>query len=88
MQIITWLAADDSTYQSGQPRTAADIAIPNKPEGMEKARYNRTSAQWEREYDTATRGTDLSLGEAEQLYAWAQKQGEGMEGILLKVLGV
>ncbi len=92
MQIVTWLAANGSTYQSSQPRAPEDIAIPDRPADMPAGAYNRETGQWERVYDTTTTGTDLTIGEAEQLYAWANSQttkdGIVIGEIILKVLGV
>ena len=92
MQIVTWLAANGSTYQSSRPRAPEDIAIPDRPADMPAGAYNRETGQWERVYDTTTTGTDLTIGEAEQLYAWANAQkdatGNSLGGIILKVLGV
>lgn len=92
MQIVTWLAANGSTYQSSRPRAPEDIAIPDRPADMPAGAYNREIGQWERVYDTTTTGTDLTIGEAEQLYAWANAQKDvndnNLGGIILKVLGV
>ncbi|MFC4678714.1 ribonuclease R [Desulfovibrio legallii] len=91
MQIVTWLAANGSTYQSSRPRTAADIAIADRPDDMSTGAYNRDTGEWERTYDTTTTDTDLTIGEAERLYVWANAQTDGngsVADIILKVLGV
>lgn len=92
MQILTWLAANGSTYQSSQPRAPEDIAIPDRPTSMPAGVYNRDAGVWERSYDTTPMDTDLTIGEAEQLYAWANAQkdvaGNNLGGVILTVLGV
>lgn len=92
MQIVTWLAANGSTYQSSRPRAPEDIAIPDRPTGMPAGAYNREADQWERVYDTTATASDLTIGEAEQLYAWANVQkdasGNNLGGIILKALGI
>ena len=92
MQIVTWLAADGSIYQSSQPRGPADVAIPDRPADMPSGTYNRETQQWERVYDTTTAASDLTIGEAEQLYSWANSQkdaqGNNLGGIILKILNM
>lgn len=92
MQIVTWFATNGSIYQSSRPRAPEDIAIPDRPMSMPAGVYNRGAGVWERSYDTSPMDTDLTIGEAEQLYAWANAQkdeaGNNLGGVILTVLGV
>ncbi len=87
MQILTWLTPENEVYCAATPRGAGDTAVADRPAGMPRGRYNRESGQWERVYEEPG-PEDISLGEAERLYAWAEAQGEGMAGILIKALGL
>lgn len=87
MQIFTWLTPEDEMYCAATPRAGRDTAIADRPADMPQGRYNREKGQWERVYE-APGPQDISLGEAERLWAWAEAQGEGMAGIILKALGL
>lgn len=87
MRILTWLTPENEVYCAATPRTAGDTAVADRPADLPQGRYNRESGQWERVYE-GPGPQDISLGEAERLYAWAEAQGEGMAGILIKALGL
>lgn len=87
MQILTWLTPEDEMYCAATPRAGCDTAIADRPADMPRGRYNRENGQWERVYEEPG-PQDISLGEAERLWAWAEAQGEGMAGILIKALGL
>ena len=87
MQILTWLTPENEVYCAATPRGASDMSVADRPADLPQGRYNRESGQWERVYE-GPGPEDISLGEAERLYAWAKAQGEGMAGILMKALGL
>ena len=57
MQIVTWLAANGSTYQSSRPRAPEDIAIPDRPTGMPAGAYNRETRSGFEKLDRELRWT-------------------------------
>lgn len=87
MRMLTWLTPGDEVYCAATPRAGCDTAVADRPADMPRGRYNRENGQWERVYEEPD-ADDITIAEAERLYAWAEAQGEGMAGIILKALGL
>lgn len=84
---LTWLSpASGQTYVSLCSRDSADIAIPDRPATMPStARFNPATQAWEQAYEVANPDTEVTIGEAEAL--WAEKQkGNVLASVLLKTL--
>ena len=85
-RLLTWYSPDGQSYCAAHARSSGDIAIPDRPADMQEGGYNVERGEWECCYD-APSPDDISIGEAEQLWAKAQA-GDVIAGVLLKVAGL
>lgn len=85
-RLLTWCSPDGQTYCAARARSSGDVAIPDRPADMPDGVYNAERGEWECCYD-APSPDDISIGEAEQLWAKAQA-GDVISSVLLKVTGL